>query len=306
MPLLFVALLVALRASPEERALAYLSREVPAWSVANKCYSCHNNGIAASALYTAGRLGYKVPEKALADTTRWLADPAGWDRNGGNQAFNDKPLSRLHFALALLDAVEAGRVRDRQPLLAAAALIAPRQLQDGSWAIGPEGTAGSPTTLGPVLATAEARRLLARADATKYVAAVRQADGWLRHKPVPSVLDAAAVLLALEKASDDSAVSQRKNCLAVLRKGESKEGGWGPFVNSSPEVFDTALVVLALSHQPETEEIRTWLRRGRSYLVRTQEKDGSWPETTRPGGEDSYAERLSTAGWATRALLATR
>ena len=34
-----------------------------------------------------------------------------------------------------------------------------------------------------------------------------------------------------------------------------------------------------------------------------QEADGSWPETTRPPGADSYAQRISTTGWALLALL---
>src|SRR5947199_79531 len=83
-------------------------------------------------------------------------------------------------------------------------------------------------------------------------AAIRRADAWIRSRPVKSVLDAAAVLLSLEKAADDKAASQRRDALAVLRMGESKEGGWGPFVNSSAEPFDTALVVLALTRQRET------------------------------------------------------
>jgi squalene cyclase len=122
---------------------------------------------------------------------------------------------------------------------------------------------------------------------------------------VKSVLDAAAILLALNKADDDDSTKRRKECLEVLRKGESKDGGWGPYVNSAPEVFDTALVTLALGRQPATEEIRTWLKRGRAYLVSSQQKDGSWPETTRPSGAESYAQRLSTTAWATQALLAT-
>lgn len=44
--------------------------------------------------------------------------------------------------------------------------------------------------------------------------------------------------------------------------------------------------------------------RGRKYLVAQQQADGSWNETTRPSGAVSYAERLSTVGWATQALLA--
>ena len=47
------------------------------------------------------------------------------------------------------------------------------------------------------------------------------------------------------------------------------------------------------------------IARGRKFLINEQLDDGSWPETTRPPGNVSYAERISTAGWATLALLAT-
>ena len=287
MSLLMAALCFVTPPSPEERAIAYLAREVPAWSAANKCFSCHNNGNAARALYAADRLGYAIPQKALADTTRWLARPAGWDHNGGDEPFNDRHLARLHFALALLEAVDSGRVRDRRPLLDAAAAIASRQLPDGSWRFEPEAGPGSPTNLGPVLATSEIRSLLNRADAGRYASAVRRADAWLRGKLVKTTLDAAAVLLALANATDDGAVSQRQRCLEVIRKGEEKQGGWGPYVNSSPEVFDTALVVLALSRQPATEQTRTWLQRGRAYLLRMQRerRQLAGNDATRGGGK---------------------
>ena len=48
------------------------------------------------------------------------------------------------------------------------------------------------------------------------------------------------------------------------------------------------------------------LRRGRAYLLAAQQEDGSWKETTRPAGGDSYAQRVSTTGWALQALLTTR
>ncbi len=70
------------RRAPRRPPRAYLAREVAAWSAANRCYSCHNNGDATRALYAAGRLGLVVPDESLADTTRWLADPASWDHNG--------------------------------------------------------------------------------------------------------------------------------------------------------------------------------------------------------------------------------
>jgi squalene cyclase len=291
------------RLSAEDRALAYLAREVPRWSKENKCFSCHNNGDAARTLYLAIRLGRKVNEKALADTTAWLIKPDGWDRNPDFEKFSNKQLDRLQFGMALLEAMDDGLVKDRQPLQKAAAMIAGLQDANGSWPVGSDGNIGSPTTYGPALATAQALRLLKRADAAKYEQAIAKADAWLRKTKVKTVLDAAAVLLALEKAEDPDARTQRQACYALIRKGEARDGGWGPYVSSEPEVFDTALVLLAVSRQAETKEIKEWQKRGRAYLLHSQKKDGSWQETTRPSGADSYAQRISTTAWATQALL---
>jgi hypothetical protein len=291
--------------SAEDRALAYLVREVPRWSKENKCFSCHNNGDAARTLYLAIRLGRKVNEKALADTTAWLTKPDHWDKNADDQKFTNKQLDRLQFGMALLEAVDAGLIKDRQPLQKAAAIIAGLQDANGSWPVGSDGNIGSPTTYGPALATAQAHRLLQRADAAKHEQAIGKADAWLRKTKVKTVLDAAAVLLALEKVDDAEARTQRQACYALIRKGEAQDGGWGPYMNAEPEVFDTALVLLALSRQAETKEINGWQKRGRIYLLHAQKKDGSWQETTRPSGADSYAQRISTSAWATQALLDT-
>src|SRR5262249_37429364 len=96
--------------SPEDRALAYLAKAVPPWSPDSKCFACHNNGDAARALYTATRLSYRLPAKALDDTSAWLAQPHRWDRNGGEGPYSDKMLARLQFAAALVEAVDAGQV----------------------------------------------------------------------------------------------------------------------------------------------------------------------------------------------------
>jgi len=291
--------------TPEERALTYLAGEVQRWPGENKCFSCHNNGDAARALHAALRAGRKLPPNTLDETTRWLADPARWDRNGGDEAFNNKYLGRRVFAATLTSAAEVGLVKEREPLLRAAAMVAEQQERDGGWKPDADGLLGSPITHGPALTTVLARRTLLRADERKYAEAVKRADIWLRNRPVPSVLEAAGVLLGLERADDEAAKTQRRKCFDVVRRGESKDGGWGPYVTSPSEVFDTAIVVLALASQDQTEETRSWIRRGRAYLIANQRKDGSWQETTRPSGAESYPQRISTAAWATLALLAS-
>ena len=291
--------------TPEERAIAYLSREVPRWSPKNKCYSCHNNGDAARALYMAKRQKLEVPSKALDDTSRWLARPADWAHNGGEGPFNDKVLTRIQFAASLVDALDTGLVKDRQALVSAAKLVAEDQTKDGYWQIGAEGALGSPATLGNPLATVMARRTLHRADPKGHHERIAAADGWLRRVPVKTVLDAAAIVLGLDDAKDSDARVQRKRCLSLIHRGESKDGGWGPYTTSPSEPFDTAVVVLALAGLSDSAEFRDMLKRGRLYLLSTQQADGSWKETTRPSGGESYAQHVSTTGWALQALLAT-
>jgi hypothetical protein len=59
--------------TPEARAVAFLGREVPEWSRKNECFSCHNNGDAARALYLAQFKSYEVPAMALTATNLWVS-----------------------------------------------------------------------------------------------------------------------------------------------------------------------------------------------------------------------------------------
>ena len=295
--LLFLALGAA-----EQRAIEFLTREVPAWPAENQCFSCHNNGDAARALFAAVRAGHPVPPEATRVTVAWLADPSAWSDQKGEEAFSDEALARIQFASALLDAIDVGLVDDRSALERAAALVASDQKPDGSWKLDVSGSIGSPATYGTFLATAVARRVLATADPKQFGAEIERTDRFLRDVEVKTVLAAAAVLGALAGAEDAAAIAQRENCLELIEKGHAPSGGWGPYVSSASEPFDTAVVVLALvrlgGHEDQVEA-------GRSYLLETQLDDGSWPETTRPAGQMSYAQYISTTGWALLALLAT-
>ena len=74
-------------------ALRYLQTEVPSWSSENKCFSCHNNGDGARALYTAIRLSHQISAKSVSDSTDWLTRPRVWKDNGGQEQFSDKRLA---------------------------------------------------------------------------------------------------------------------------------------------------------------------------------------------------------------------
>jgi len=290
----------------EARAVEFLVREVPAWSKNNGCFSCHNNGDAARALYAAARKGYRVPPEALADTTAWVRQPNRWEHNKGEPGFSDKRLADIQFAASLLAALEAGHVKERAPLQEAARKLAADQSPDGAWNIDPGNTPGSPATYGTPLATYMALNALKKAGSPETKEAVRKAGLWFDRVSPDNVLTAASVVLASDGLFGESSRPKQDDCLKLIRRAQARDGGWGPYFDSPAESFDTAVVLLALARVRHKPGIVDLIRRGRDFLIAQQNRDGSWPETTRPSGGESYAQRLSTTGWATLALLETR
>jgi hypothetical protein len=297
---------LAERSTPEAKAVAFLSTEVPRWSRENRCFSCHNNGDAARALYQASRAGYRVPENALTDTTNWLSRPADWEHNGGSGPQSDKRLARVVFTTALDTAAATGWVRDRSLLSRAAARLVLDQDPDGSWKLEGDEETGSPATYGRTLATFWARQCLSSADPDRFRVSIERADSWLTNQEILTVADASVCLMISGAPGPPGENDRQKRSLALLRKGQSEDGGWGPRTQSPPEPFDTALVLFGLAKCEPSPNVLTMIVRGRAFLVAQQQTDGSWIETTRPPGNLSYAQRISTTGWATQALLATQ
>jgi hypothetical protein len=295
-----------------ERAIAYLAREVPAWRPENGCYSCHNNGDGARALYLARRSGRHVEPAALADTQLWLRRPQDWKAAGREEAGESgETLSAIQFGATLLEMIrnregKQDTTQDREHLVEAAQWIAASQRNDGSWTIDAKGSLGAPATYGPFLATATGLKIMKAARESQFERPIEKAESWLRSSEPKSVLDASATLLGLAGATDAAAARQLHRSLEVLREAQQDSGGWGPFASAPFEPFDTAIALIALATLPEDPAAREMIRRGREHLLATQRESGSWPETTRPSGAASYAQHISTTAWALQALLVTQ
>jgi len=293
------------------RAVAYLAIEVPRWRREHPCYSCHNNGDGARALIAASGRGL-LDLRQLDDAIGWLRTPERWALNSAEGGVKDLPLSRIQFSSALQALRIAGAV-DQAALDRAAGLLASDQRPDGSWPISATSNVGTPTGYGTPLATAMARAVLRRADTDAARTAVTRTDAWFRTTEPQAVLEASSVLFGLEGATDAPATAARRKALSILKQGQARDGGWGPYTSSPSQSFDTAVAVLALlAFQANValaepvftqSEWRAAVDRGRMYLRAQQNDDGSWPETTRPAGQESYSQRISTTAWALLALL---
>jgi squalene cyclase len=217
-------------------------------------------------------------------------------------AASDKKLARIQFAAALAEGYRAGAMRagmgGRKALLRAAESLLRLREPDGAWVVDTGGLPGAPATYGAALATYMARRSLeiaAEAEGEpRFTAAIDGANRWFTAAKPENLLDAAAMLLAMPRSEE-----VRRKCLPMLLASQTSDGGWGPQPHVPAEAFDTAVVVLALRAAGETKP----LNRARAFLLSLQEASGGWPETTRPSGGQSYAERISTSAWVTLALL---
>lgn len=270
------------------------------------------NGDATRALLEAGARGADLGT-SLDETLNFLKQPATWDQYKAPGGLDDKRLLRLQFASALAVAERYGKAASTD-LEAAAKLLVADQSADGSWTLDQSQSLGSPATYGPILATWSARTALIASGMQPDNFTIVQADRWLRGLTVENVFDASALLLALDLTGDAMADGLRRTALSIVRTGQAPSGGWGPYATAPPQVFDTALAVLALSalnvepriarstYRPE--ELVEAIAKGKAFIESQQQADGSWPETTRPGGQESDAQRISTTGWALLALLA--
>ena len=119
-------------------------------------------------------------------------------------------------------------------------------------------------------------------------------------------------VLALELSGDVMAENLRRTCLQHSAGRHRRRTADGDrYVTATPQVFDTAIAVLALSlleveprlarstYRPE--ELKEAIAKGKAYSCRSNAPDGSWPETTQAGGSRKLRaahldDRLGDAG----------
>jgi squalene cyclase len=300
-----VLLLLAQAPTPEQKAVGYVLDAVPRWPTENHCFSCHNNGDGARALFVAYRMKYAVSADALKSTLEWLQKPNEWGKSG-TLGFGDEKLATIQFGGALVDAMDAGIVVDKSLMARAAAQLLPHQEADGSWQVDAQASAPSAVTYGPVLATLMARRTLERAADNQLADAIARSDGWLRAADIASAVNAAAVVLAFENRMDVASKARVDAALSTLLSMQNSDGGWGAFARTPSEPFESAMALLAMNTVRERTGIEARIVKAREFLISVQSEDGGWPAARQSTTGETYARHISTTAWATQALLATK
>ena len=304
-----------------ERAIGYLQTESAAWLKTRKCAACHHVPMPLWALGEAGRQGYAIDGRFLADTVESLLGSR--DKLMASKIFPDpaappdpRPQGRgLNMGLPFL-AVAARSLpeleqRHEQSLKLIVEEIVRKQRPDGSWEFfatlrrPPINESQATDTAWIILALvgetgpdAPESRRVALSRASAWLDAARPTD--LHQEKV------LRLLLAIHSGKPRDTMQTAIDELLALQRAD---GGWSQTVPElKSDAFATGQTLYVLSRAGFTSE-RPEIQRGIDFLVATQNPDGSWPMISRstPDGSPGSAKLLTpitcaAISWATLAL----
>jgi hypothetical protein len=304
-----------------ERASGYLQAESTAWLNTRKCAACHHVPMPIWALSEAGRQGYPIDKKFVADTTESLlgsrdklmsskifpnpADPP--DPRPQGQGLN-MGLPFLAVAAHSLPSLEEGQ---KQSLKLIAEEIVKKQQPDGSWEF--FATLRRPP-INECQTTDAAWIIMALEGETgpdapeSQRAALSKAIAWLETAKL-SNLHQDKVMKVLMGARSGKPRETMQSTIDELLALQRADGGWSQTVPEwKSDAFATGQTLYVLSLAGYTAE-RPQIKRGIDFLVATQKPDGSWPMLSRstPDGSPGSSKLLTpiicaASSWATLGL----
>jgi hypothetical protein len=304
-----------------ERAVGYLQTESAAWLNTRKCAACHHVPMPLWALSEAGRQGYAIDRKFVADTTESLLGSR--DRLMASKIFpnpadppDPRPQGRglnmgLPFLAVAAQSLPALTKGQKQSLKLIAEEIVKKQQPDGSWEFfatlrRPPINESQTTDAAWIIMAIQGEPGSAAPESQR--AAMSKAIAWLDAAKRSDVHQnkILKVLMGVRSAKPRKTIQTTIDELLALQRAD---GGWSQTVPKlKSDAFATGQTLYALSLAGFTAE-RPEIRRGMDFLVATQQPDGSWPMKSRstPDGSPGSSKLLTpitcaASSWATLGL----
>ena len=314
--LALVILRVDVRAQePEEdvrgvinRGLAFLAKDSLAWRETKQCYECHHAPFTIWALNEGKKRGYAVDEKVLAETTSWVTGKGYLGMLLAKRAeqkeivFNEAPL-----LLAL--GIEAGDTKNAQESLKKMlASVVHDQGADGSWKRAKE---ARPILSSPDTLTTLALLALSAPNAPDLgkegKAAQERGLRFLQAVKVDDELQPVALRLILWRRLGRPAADWEP-LVQHLRRTQNEDGGWGQIKKAKSDAFASGQALFALAEAGVKSDDAA-VRRGQTFLAKSQGKEGAWAMTSRAiMGNGKVATKFepithASSAWAVMGLI---
>jgi ankyrin repeat protein len=298
-----------------QRVLPLLQSSARTWHRKRECSSCHHQGLGIIAVTVARERGFAIDAEMLADEVRRSARPPS-SRDWlllREVSFNEQ-IADSYLAVA--------QAAVRTPAMDVAQwtvhMLAGSQHVDGHWT---SRSHRPPLEDSDFTATALTIRTLQaygpQGRAAEISSRLARARAWLAAARPRSSEDRAMTLFGLAWAGADvDQVGAARN--AVLRD-QRPDGGWAQFAGARSDAYATGQALVALNQAGLLSVTHAAYQRGVAFLLRTQQKDGTWRVETRrthapglpffetgfPHDEHQFISYAATA-WAVMALALTR
>lgn len=290
-----------------------------------QCISCHQEGLGRMATGSARDKGYKIDGALVKAQTMRVAGalnamkPLHAAALKNPEAMKQLPLIEINEVTTGYTWLMAGMAAHNQPKDAAAELaaqiIAKQQAPNGAWTFAlPRIPMQSSNFTFTALAARDLNIYAPKSAAKDVAQRLAKAKSWLLKTPAKTSDDLVFRLLGLKWTGATKA--EIATAMKELLAAQQPDGGWAQVPGMSSDAYATGQVLYALKiggGLPVTSKV---YQAGVSYLLRTQDADGTWFVNKRafpannymdggfPHGESQYSSFNGTA-WALMALLET-
>jgi ankyrin repeat protein len=317
---LFASAIPALAATPDQirqaaaRAIALVQASQQEWDDGWSCASCHHQYLPAIA-YQAARFQHIAVDEKIARTDAEMAFRGLSNLDAAVQG--SRAIEPSIGDAYKLWAAEASGFRSNLAIQADVRLMAGRQKPDGHWATMDQ---RPPQSFSPFTATALAIRTITHyahpAMASEIHQRVDRGRAWLlAHTPNDAEGRTFRLLGLSWSQAEASAIASASRSLLQTQQ---PDGGWNSIQGRASDAYSTGQALWALLETLRVSESDPSCQRALAFLLRTQEKDGSWHVATRlhppaplspeyfessyPYEHDQYVSIMG-ASWAVMALL---
>jgi hypothetical protein len=295
------------------KALPLLLKGAEGHVAERTCFACHNQAIPILALTTARERSFPVRDEDLKKQLEFIA--AFLERNRENYLQGKGQGGQADTAGYALFALELGGWKSDATTEAVVEYLLLRDKDLDHWRTTSNRPPSEVSDFTPTYFALRALRKWGVPEQKVRIArrceAVRE---WLLKAPARDTEDRVFRLWALQAEGVDE--KEVRSAVRELLRSQRADGGWGQTEAMDSDAYATGSALVALHLAGGLPPTDGAYRRGASFLLQTQQEDGSWLVRSRskpfqayyesgfPHGKDQFISSAASA-WATTALALT-
>jgi N-acyl-D-amino-acid deacylase len=293
-----------------EHGLRRVEKGAASYLTHRECFSCHHQAMSIFTMTSAKKHGFAIESERIPNQVDFTVASF---RSRQDQMKEGQGIGGASTTVGYgLEALAAAKYPADETTDAMVKFLILRQKPDGSWASSANRPPTESSSFTTTAVAMQGLKAYARGDnqATAKTA-LEKGRVWLEENEPKTTEDRVFQLLALTACEGSS--KKIEQLAAELTERQRPDGGWNQIDELESDAYATGTVLMALRAAGVAADSPVY-HRGVTFLLNTQNEDGSWIVTTRsrpiqtffdngdPGGKSQFISFVAT-NWAVLALL---